>query len=246
MKKKAVVVPEQAQDDWLLFSSSYLNLANLACKEVIEERHAYYSRDKKTEGKRIDFFKKENLYIPTIYNMKHAIEIVIKTLNIVLSDELTSEAWSHNQKDIFSLLRKQIKPKDLQDAKNALIKRVENNINSDKDDGLENIKKRIINQYTSADEYIADLERLILKYQRCDFIRDKIKNFYTINDTENDAFRYPANGLVIELNYSEIIKNVTVDDFKDFRKDVEDIEKIFSTLDIIFLYTKLNKKLLNS
>ena len=65
---------EDQKDGWFIFALNYLRIAELACVEMLKNEDADHYEE----------FSIQDLYIATIYNTKHAIEIILKELKISL------------------------------------------------------------------------------------------------------------------------------------------------------------------
>ena len=75
------------KEDWELFFLGYLSMAKLGCEEMLKEKSDYDIED---------------LYISTIYNFKHAIEIFLKTIVVILEErKLIKHEETHDQLETF-------------------------------------------------------------------------------------------------------------------------------------------------
>ena len=87
------------KDAWLYFSQSYLQIAKLACQELIESKHNKHDDNIFWE------YHIEDLIIPIIYNAKHGIEIFIKTINLIIDNKYDE---GHNIHKLFDGLKQKI------------------------------------------------------------------------------------------------------------------------------------------
>lgn len=221
--------PHEIKFDWLKFAQSYLIIALLACDEMIENKYKEQSPNSEDEvvkkyglkPKLIDKYAIHVLFLPSIYNAKHGIEVFIKTLKkIVGVDKIPKD---HNAVELFEKLKGLVKEGHIQ--KVITDKEAANPSDADlpvaKKD-LRNIKK-----------YINILEELVIKYQCCDFLKGKIENDFEIEDGDNTAFRYPENSLKIQMNYEEILLRITKEDIEKIKKDIEALWENFNGLGYI-------------
>lgn len=221
--------PHEIKFDWLKFAQSYLIIALLACDEMIENKYKEQFPDSEDEvvkkyglkTKLIDKYTIHVLFLPSIYNAKHGIEVFIKTLKkIVGVDKIPKD---HNVVELFEKLKGLVKEGHLQ----LIIAEAKTKNPSDSNlpaasGDLKNIKK-----------YIANLEKLVLKYQRCDFLKEKISSDFEIEDGDNTAFRYPENNLKIQLDYEKMLFRITKKDVEEIKKDIEALWENFNGLGYI-------------
>lgn len=215
--------------DWLKFAQSYLAIALLACDEMIENKYKQPFPDPDEEivkkyglkPKLIDKYKIHVLYLPALYNTKHGIEVFIKTLKKILGTDKVPK--DHNAVESFEKLKGLVNEGHIQNViEDAETKNPsDSNLPVAKED-LKNIQK-----------YIANIEKLVTKYQRCDFLKEKIDSDFEIEDGDNTAFRYPENSLKIQINYEKILLRITKKDVEAIRKDIEVLWKNFNGLGYI-------------
>lgn len=194
------------REDWTIFSLGYLNLAELSCLEIIEKKYQYTANHGKI------------IYIPIIFNIRHAIEIFIKTFSIkfLKKDFLDNTDHTHDIQELFLKFREKISKKRLQES-----------IKKWKDENPDN-KEEI-----SSDTIFNELESIINKYQNLDFLKTKIGINYYIDDTNNTAFKYPTNDLNIKISYKDLLGKFTEMDAREFLIDVIKLQKIFYQLYLI-------------
>ncbi|MCK9186423.1 hypothetical protein M0P48_03215 [Candidatus Gracilibacteria bacterium] len=160
--------------------------------------------------KKFDLFSKERLMIPILFNIKHAIEIFIKTLMKCLG--VSSVPHHHDAEILFNELKKMASQNKI---KGTLLRALKKNPNdSDLLLALERIDKLPL--------YIENVEAFIKKYQQCEIIKGKLDNDYTINDDCNSVFRYPESNVGFSLNYESILKKISNKDIEEILKDLED------------------------
>jgi len=196
------------KEDWELFFLGYLSMAELGCKEMLKEESDYNIED---------------LYISTIYNFKHAIEIFLKTMVVILEErKLIKQEEKHDQLDVFKGLIQTINKnkKDIID----IIGKVEEG---------DEIWEMIKFETGKMDNLTNKVLELIKKYQTMSFLKEKIGQDYSIEDSVNDVFRYPQNKMKIDLNYKDIIKRIDKKDITMLYIDVISASNVFIKLLLI-------------
>jgi len=218
---------------WLNFSRSYLLLAKLGCKELLDSE-----RNKNEKLKDKEFFKMfyytEDLFIAILYNIKHGIEIFIKTLKLILSEKIEK---SHDIFYLFEVLEKEIKLHK-EKIKSTIIKELNKSNLSDHDKvNLDEVKRNLDNLPT----FLKKTKELVDKYYHCDVVKKKIKNDFIIEDIDNTVFRYPENNLKVRLDYQKILSRINKDDIKNIFQDIIDLLENFNNLGFILdIYKKYN------
>jgi len=110
--------------EYLYFSRSYLKLAYRGIEEVLykleNSKEKYYQKYNHPFGEMIPDFSEECNYllIPAIYDLKHAIEIFIKTLTYFLNIQPEEK---HDCKALFQKLRKKISGQTVNSLENLAI-----------------------------------------------------------------------------------------------------------------------------
>lgn len=209
MKRKLKI---DSKDDWARFAIGYLQLAELACLEITEKK---YTDDKSK-------FRIEEIYIPALFNLKHGIEIFLKTfiIEFLNKEYLDQSDYSHNIEEIFSKFRQNIKEERLESAIKKFRKE-----NPDAKDSLRD--KNIFNE----------LEKIVKKYHNLNPLKEKIGTDYLIRDTENTALKYPTNNLNICIDYGKVSKKFTEQDALESLLDSITLQTIFWNL-YTLLYTE--------
>ena len=150
----------------------------------------------------------------------------LKSLIVLLEDrQISKELEHHNQEEILNKLLILIGKKKIIDLIEKLTEKNKNNkewIFKDIKD-----KKDIILQ-------MLDMSKLVSKYHKCSFLKEKIGSDFIIEDTNNTAFKYPQNNLLIKLDYAEILKKVNKNDILRISIDVSKLISYFITLNILF------------
>ena len=218
-------IPKDDSYTWYDFASSYINIAKLACSEMIEHRYDTYSRREETKGKKLTSFTISDLYISTLFNIKHAIEILIKHLYISVKGELADH--HHNQKELFYNFKKEYSKKKFELA----IKEAKSTLSNER-------YKILIADIDDSEISFDKIEKMVEKYQSCDFLKEKIGILYKMDDYQNDAFRYPISNFSIQIDYEKLVEKIEVKDIENMKSDVLELEKILGLLNIVFMFYK--------
>lgn len=215
--------------NWVQFSQSYLLIARLACQEILDPHHSKFKFRLSSKLK----YKSSDIYISIIYNIKHGIEIFIKTLKLILAEKLNKDDKSHNTSELFDLLKKEIK-------KHKIVEVIRQKYMANSDDiNLE----LAYNNKLKIDDFLNDLEKFIKKYHYCEIIKDKLNSNFSIEDIDNTVFRYPENNLKINLDYEKILEKINQSDIEEIFKDIEQLLKNFNELGFVLeIYKKQIKK----
>lgn len=208
------------KENWFDFGMSYLYLADLACKEMQKkEDREYYAGE---------------LYIATIFNIKHGIEVNLKSLIVLLEDrQISKKLEHHNQEEIMNEFHRLIGEKKIINLIETLTKKNENN--------AEWIFKEIKGKKDIILTML-DMAKLVSKYHQLSFLKDKISSDFIIEDTNNTAFKYPQNNLLIKLDYKEIIKKIDKVAILKIAIDVSELLNYFLTLNMLFYECIKEKK----
>jgi hypothetical protein len=204
------------KENWELFFLGYLSMASLGCEEMLKEESEY---------------KIEDLYISTVYNFKHAIEIFLKTMIVVLEErKIVKQEEKHDQLEVFKSVI-QIILKNKKDIIDTIDKVKEN----------DEIWDMIKLETGKIDELTNKVLELIKKYQTMSFLKEKIGQDYSIEDGVNDVFRYPQNKMKIDLNYENILKRIEKKDIVKLYIDVTNASSVFIKLLLIVKNYKFKK-----
>ena len=71
--------------DWMMYARSYLKMAQIGIEELKNQKYIDPGLD------RIFFYEEKLILIPVIWNLKHAIELIIKTLGITIDKQYFTE-----------------------------------------------------------------------------------------------------------------------------------------------------------
>ncbi len=220
---------EEKNDRWLQFAQSYLSMARLGCEEMVNNK---YKEDLLETGTLWDSYKITTIFIPTLYNIKHGIEVFIKFLKMSLADKLSNKDFIHNISDLFYILEDEIKRHKIADVikREYASKPSDTNLNIAVKD-IQNLRK-----------FLDDIKELVIKYYHCSLFRDKIGNDFTIEDVENTAFRYPDNEMKINVEYLTVIERISKSEIEEMKNDVDKLMENFNSLGFIFTIYKKHAK----
>lgn len=187
---QAKTIPEKTKIrvlNWYIFTFSFLLLSEIGCDNFLNS---------KTEP------LNKSLALSIIFNLKHSLEIVMKTIHCNIYGNNISE--THDVQDLIDKLKGKI----------------------EKNKKLKNIKKQEIkNQLNKFEKYL-------IKYCELRLFNNAFKTAITLNDKNNILFKYPeANGnLFINIDYSILTNKVTKSDIKSIKKDILEIREILNEL----------------
>ncbi|MCX6731561.1 MAG: hypothetical protein NTX55_01060 [Candidatus Parcubacteria bacterium] len=199
-------------DDWLFFSQSYLQIAKLACQELIEPKHNKRDNDN-------TFWKYcvEDLIIPIIYNTKHGIEIFIKTINLIINNKYDE---GHDIHKLFDGLKQKIEKLNLRPR----------TIGDDK------ITQEMIDDFP---KHVDETEQLVKEFYEVRLLKPRIKDDFVVCDVKNDIFRYPENKALVRINWREVWSRFNIDEIKELKIKVEKLYDLLN--DIGYFITILLK-----
>lgn len=87
--------------EWINFTNAYLALARIGIEELCGRKYI----NKKHPFENIAIYENKVLLIPIIWNLKHAMEIIIKSLGIAIDKEYFN---THNTDDLMADLKQRI------------------------------------------------------------------------------------------------------------------------------------------
>jgi hypothetical protein len=103
MKIQKISKDGTTEFDWVIFAQSYFYIARLACQELLDEK--IEKHDKSLSNKIRLPYKISNLYVAIIFNIKHGIEVFLKSLGILDSGEYEE---GHDIYNLFQNLKKKM------------------------------------------------------------------------------------------------------------------------------------------
>lgn len=187
---------------WLYFSQSYLQIAKLACQELIEPKHNKH--DDNVSWK----YHIEDLIIPAIYNTKHGIEIFIKTINLIIDNTYNE---GHDIHKLFDELKQKIKKLNLKP----------HTVGDDK------ITQKMIDNFP---KHIDEIEQLVKEFYEVHLLKTKIKDDFVVYDVKNDIFRYPENKASIQINWEEVLFRFNIDEVKELKMKIEKLYDLLDNI----------------
>jgi predicted DNA-binding protein (UPF0251 family) len=177
--------PTVKQENWYIFSKSFLNLAELGCKELLS-REELSAQDLE-------------LLIPIIYTIRHSIEIILKTLSVLLGDENTKVERIHKVDELIGKLKE--RPSTAK--------------------GLSPTKRK---EWTSL---IEELSPFIKEYTEYTFLLPYLSaTNVRLEDTENTFLKYPENSARLHIDYANLITNLTTADIQKVHNDILKLKAI--------------------
>ncbi|MFA4817429.1 MAG: hypothetical protein WC608_01730 [Parcubacteria group bacterium] len=92
---------------------------------------------------------------------------------------------------------------------------------------LETFKKQLKSKNKKElDSEVDKLEKLIEKYNEIDFLRNYLKESFSIYDQKNTFFKYPEHEAMVIVDYSKLSNQVGRSDMEKIKKDIENVIKI--------------------
>ena len=92
-------------------------------------------------------------------------------------------------------------------------------------------------------KYLLQLKPLIKKYHQNNFLKDKIKINFTIEDKLNDVFRYPDNKANLQLDFIYIFNRFNEKDIKEIQQDLQALSDSFYNIGYTSLIGKGAKQI---
>jgi len=211
---------EYNEINWFQFLNSFLDLVELACKEMDDPKHFEIIGG-------IEIKYNTGLNVAIIYNMKHAIEIFIKTLIRIADNSSKEEIKKHDMDYLFQLLKTRME--------NGDIKKVIRKLDYGKDE-LASFAQQEIKEFET---YTTEIQKIINYYYKLEFLN---KNDITAIDTENTAFKYPENITQInaQINYFDFFFNYNLD-IQKIREDVRNLKMHLNSIKTVFYLYYLYK-----
>jgi hypothetical protein len=211
-------------NDWIEYTDSFFALVKLGCDEIDNPRHSDKFGDIKIEYK-------DRINIAIMYNMKHAVELYLKTLiRIVDGDNIENiRNLDHDLTASFKVLKNKLEDKEIE----KVIFSLKNN-----KDELMGFAKQELNRVTE-ESMLNDIKKIVSYYNNFEFFT---KNTGKL-DKKNTAFKYPENDLSESLLVKTISFNYESLDIEQIRKDVGVLEAwLFSINSIFNIYHRFKKE----
>lgn len=186
--------------DWAIFAQSYFLISRLACQEILTKRDTKHSKNSKLDTP----YQPADLYVSILFNIKHGIEVFIKTLSVFAYGEYEE---SHDIKMLFSNAKNKISKLKLKPRQKGFYDDISQD---DIDASLKDLE---------------EIEKLVIYFFELDFLKQKLNNNFVINDTLNDVLRYPNNKASIRIDWGTVLSA---------RVNLSDIEEIIAKLDELY------------
>lgn len=183
--------------DWAIFGQSYFLIARLACQELLSTSAKKYSKSSKNDSP----YDKADLFVATVFNVKHGIEVFIKAISLFVYGEYRE---GHNIHELFAEVKQKI-------SKLRVVLPEQRFYNSLTQEEIDNFPKDL-----------DQIELVVLYFYNLDFLKPKIGQLYKIKDVQNDIFRYPDNKAEVQIDWGTLLTS---------RIDLVDIQQIFQKLE---------------
>ncbi|MFY9461832.1 MAG: hypothetical protein WAP51_01355 [Candidatus Sungiibacteriota bacterium] len=183
--------------DWAIFAQSYFLISKLACQELLSKKAEKHSKSRSLDTA----YQPADLYVSILFNIKHGIEVFIKTLGVFAYGEYEE---GHDIKTLFSNARGKISKLELIPRQKGFYDDI---TQDDIDASLKDMEQ---------------IEKLVLYFFELDFLKQKLGGNFVINDTLNDVLRYPDNKASIRIDWGTVLS---------FRVQPHDIEEVLTKLD---------------
>jgi hypothetical protein len=188
--------------NWSIFVQSYIKLSIIGCDQILSQKK-FLNEDK-------------FLIISILFNLKHALEIVIKTIDTRMNQEDHKVAFNHNSKEHIKKIVKAIKAKYPQNVT------IEKEINILSQFVQKYSSVQIMINYLSKENFtISDLENTFLKYPEnsASIVIDYSKlitsvSIADIENIKNDLDR-------MQVNIKEIEKVIDEQNIKKQNKSIK-------------------------
>jgi hypothetical protein len=185
--------------DWAIFAQSYFLIARLACQELLSSQGKRLSKNQK-----IDIpYTPADLFVAILFNIKHGIEVYIKTLSVFAYGEYNPH---HDIYELFTEVKRRILDLKLKPDNSPYYDAVtQDEIDSE------------INDF-------GEIETLVLYFYNLDLLRSKMGQCFILKDAQNDVFRYPSNKAEIQIDWGTVLTAKVSD--VDIREIFEKLEKL--------------------
>jgi hypothetical protein len=208
------------EDNWFFFTESYFEAAKLLFLKSRESNKNYF-------------------LIPAFFSLRHGIECFLKFLSISLNGDKKKK---HDIEYLFQRLEEELNKKDIKNTYKLVI-------------GIKKQKncpdyKDLIKATRSFFKNKEKIIKIIKKYQDCEYIKKYCNQEQSINDKNNEIFRFPDRKEIEKnkINYEKFTKNFKKKDYNDVLKDIYFLDAKLSWLGFIITSQKiinLNRKIIN-
>lgn len=197
--------------DWAIFAYSYFNIASLACQELLVKRESKHTKSK-FEDIKIPY-RPGDLYISIVFNIKHGIEVFIKTLGIFAYGQYDE---IHDIQRLFSDATQRIKKLKLKPQKSRTASITQEEIDELPKD-------------------LKEIEKLVEYFYTLNFLNAKVGSNYMFYDIRNDIFRYPDNNATVRIDWGAILNSqINIKDIEQLLGKLEEVNKLFSQSTYLF------------
>ena len=206
------------KSDWVIFAQSYFLISRLACQELLSKEEKKHSKSQKLDSP----YQPADLYVPILFNIKHGIEVFVKTLSVFAYEEYEE---GHDIKTLFSNANKKISSLKLIPRQKGFYDDIS------QDDISASLKK------------MKQIEELVLYFFELDFLKQKLNSNFAINDTLNDVFRYPDNKASFRIDWGTVLSSrVQIPDIKEMLGKLDDLYNLFNEVGYLHAILDRGKK----
>lgn len=124
---------------------------------------------------------------------------------------------------------------NLKHSLEVVLKTISNHLNESFDPGhdvqdlVSKLKKRIKGRKNAREinECLQEFDELLVKYRQFKLFKNVLKDSIVFDDKSNKLFKYPDNnkegGIVLDINYSELVSRLTKSDLREIKSDITKI-----------------------
>lgn len=204
--------------DWLQYGRSFSVAAQLCCERLLS-------------GQEVPGFDLKYLPISTIYNIKHALEVYLKMIQLLLGQNILKGPDGHNLHEIFIQIEEGVKIID---------KKVYNYL----------LNKRDVSKQLEIGNKNLDIWRkgwakiavAVETYYHLTFLDNKGFNPNDLQDLKNVIFKYPDAQLWQSNKLNTVLEKITIEDVKIFKKEISEVSDLITELLIILLFFNFETK----
>jgi len=190
--------------DWAIFAQSYFLIARLACQELLNTQNKKHSKSRNRDIP----YTPADLFVAILFNVKHGIEVFIKTLSLFAYGEYRE---GHDIRELFIEVKQKISKLNLTPSKPVYYDAV--------------TKEDINNSLRDLDK----IETFVSYFYTLDLLKSKIGQHYKIKDTQNDFLRYPDNKAEVQVDWGTVLSSGIAEiDIKEIFQKLENLSELFN------------------
>ena len=205
-------VRDKLVSGWLHYSWAFLEIAELACRQVLES----------------DRYQNARIYIAISYNLRHSLEVFLKRLIVSFGKPVDKALKSH---DLVFLANEVAALLDSSDLKAVIEDRYKNlSLLSSIDRANIEIANEDLQKLSHNMEL---LDSAAKRLQKCQIFLDA-NDGVEINDFTNTIFKYPEGSNKHDLDCENFVESLTKKDFDELLKDIMIIKALFQEVGFLF------------